>query len=323
MRRGSGTGGRGGVRGLSLVELLVALLLGVVLSFAAMQFYLQSRRNALYDEELARLQENGRYALRLLAHELGMAGYLATLPPGETVRPALSGSACFDHLLAAATPVELLDDVDRGGAGAGHVLPADCLPGRQVPGSDVLLTRRTADSPSIAEGERLRSLDSQSLYLGWTAAGGHPTLVRGTGAGAFDELWEYLPQLLFLRDYSVAPGDGIPTLCRRRPGRSANRMAPTECLVEGIENLQLEFGIDTDADGQVERFLSAGSPPALRPARLARIHLLVRSLHPVAGHVDRRAHRLGNTLLAPRGDAYLRLVLQTTVLLRNTGVLRL
>ncbi len=322
MRPVPGAGGRGGVRGLSLVELLVALLLGVVLSFAAMQFYLQSRRNALYDEELARLQENGRYALRLLVHELGMAGYLATLPPGEPVTSALAGSGCFDHLLAAKAPVELLDDVDRGGAGAGHALPADCLPGRHVPGSDVLLTRRSADSPSIAEGERRLSLDSRSLYLGW-AATSHPTLVRGAGAGAFTELWEYLPQLLFLRDYSVVPGDDIPTLCRRRPGRSANRMAPTECLVEGIENLQLEFGIDADADGQVERFLSAGSPVALRPARLARIHLLVRSLHPVAGHVDRRAHRLGNTLLAPRRDAYLRIVLQTTVLLRNSGILRL
>jgi len=323
VRHVSGAGERGGVRGLSLVELLVALLLGVVLSFAAMQFYLQSARRALYDEELARMQENGRYALRYLVRELGMAGHLATLPPGETVTSALAGSGCFDHLLAAGTPVELLDDVDRAGAGAGHTLPADCLPGRLVPGSDVLLTRRSADSASIREGERFLSLDSQALYLGWAASGSHPTLVRGSGAGAFGELWEYLPQLLFLRDHSVTPGDGIPALCRRRPGRSANRMAPTECLVEGIENLQLEFGIDADADGQVERFLSAGSPAALRPVRLARVHLLVRSLHPVAGHVERRAHRLGNILVAPRGDGYLRLVLQTTVLLRNTGVLRL
>ncbi len=61
-------------QGLSLVELLVAIAIGVVLAFGAMNLLLSSKRSYLQAEELARLQENGRHALRYLSYELTMAG---------------------------------------------------------------------------------------------------------------------------------------------------------------------------------------------------------------------------------------------------------
>ena len=75
-------------RGLSLVELLLALALGVVLSFGAMNLLLYSKRSFFEAQELARLQENGRHALRYLSHELTMAGYLATRLPGTALEVA-------------------------------------------------------------------------------------------------------------------------------------------------------------------------------------------------------------------------------------------
>jgi hypothetical protein len=96
-------------------------------------------------------------------------------------------------------------------------------------------------------------------------------------------------------------------------------MAPAQCLVEGIENLQLEFGIDDDGDAQPDRFESAPDAAELAAAVAARIYLLVRSIHPVPGHVDDRSYVLGQTRVAPPLDAHYRRLLQTTVLLRNRG----
>ncbi|MEE4146685.1 MAG: PilW family protein [Halieaceae bacterium] len=311
-------------RGLSLVELLLALALGVVLSFGAMNLLLHSKRSFVEAEELARLQENGRHALRYLSHELTMAGYLATLLPATPLESLEAGSPCFEHLMAAAAAIEHVDDVNVAGetSGGGEDLPDDCLlAGRHLPGTDLLLTRRTVSAPVLAAGVASGAVDPQAIYLHAVAGPGSARLQRGgQGVLAGDELWEYVPQVIFLRNYSIASGDGVPTLCRKRQGRSTNRMAPAQCLVEGIENLQLEFGIDDDGDGQPDRFEAGPDRLELAAAVAARIYLLVRSVHRVPGYRNDRSYTLGQTLVEPAFDAHYRRLFQTTVLLRNRGV---
>ncbi len=312
--------------GLSLVELLVTIAIGVVLSFGAMNLLLHSKRSYLQAEELARLQENGRHALRYLSYELTMAGYLASRLPGTSIGSAESGTACFDYLMVTARPLEHINDVTSTGhsGSGGQALPADCLlAGRHLAGTDLLLTRRTQSSPVVSTGEQFGSIDAQAIYLRAASAYEIPRMQRGgDGVPAQGELWEYVPQLLFLRNYSVTRGDGVPTLCRKRLGRSSNRMAPTECLIEGIENLQLEFGIDENGDQLVDRFEVAPAPAQLSTAVAVRIYLLVRSVRPVAGHIDDRSYMLGSTRVPPAHDAHYRRLMQTTVLLRNHGNFR-
>lgn len=324
--RGARWSGR--CRGLSLVELLVALAIGVVLCFGAMNLLLHSKLSYLEAEELARLQENGRHALRYITYELVMAGHLAALLPATRVPPVESGSPCFDRLMQTQRAVEHLDDVNTAGepGAGGPGLPADCLlAGRHVPGTDILLTRRSASAPAAVgavPGVEVPGVgvDADDLYLLAGPDYASYQLQRG-GAGlqARGELWEYLPQVLFLRNYSRSVGDGVPALCRKRLGRSANGMAPTECLVEGVENLQLEFGIDDDGDQLPDRYEPAPDAAQLQAAVAARIYLLLRSIHPLPGHRDERIYFLGSRQLAAAGDGHYRRLMQTTVLLRNQG----
>ena len=74
-------------RGLTLIELLVSLALGVTLSAAMVATYADSRRHQFYALEVARLQENGRHALRLVARDLAMAGFRSGIP-GAPLPPA-------------------------------------------------------------------------------------------------------------------------------------------------------------------------------------------------------------------------------------------
>ena len=54
----------------------------------------------------------------------------------------------------------------------------------------------------------------------------------------------------------------------------------------------------------------------------ARIYLLVRSVHPVAGYRNDRAYTLGSTHIEAAGDGHYRRLMQTTVVLRNRGGFR-
>lgn len=61
--------------GLSLVELLIAMALGLILTVGALQMMLSSQSLYRTTDSLSRIQESGRFALDFLAKDIRMAGY--------------------------------------------------------------------------------------------------------------------------------------------------------------------------------------------------------------------------------------------------------
>lgn len=61
-------------RGLTLVELMVALTLGLIVTLVVVNVFLSNREVYRVNEQLSRLQENARYALEVLARDLREAG---------------------------------------------------------------------------------------------------------------------------------------------------------------------------------------------------------------------------------------------------------
>ena len=311
--------------GLSLIELMIALLLGIVLTFAAVNLFLRSKISYLEDEEYGRLQENGRYALRLVGRELSMAGFLGGVFRGENVTTTLTGTTCFDYLLDTAVPFEHHNDVTVDGVGVPNepVIADTCrTTGKHQAGTDMLVSRRTADRAHVLEGtlDPDLSIDNSDIYLRKQEYNVSLTLVTGDPgqvdySGKVVDVWEYDPQILFIRNWSRQDGDAVPALCRKRlPSLT------TECLVEGVENMQLEFGIDDDGDFQADRFDPAPTSNEMESAVAARIYLLLRSVNPVTGYTNDRSFTLGSTPVPAADDSYYRRVFQTTVLLRNSKV---
>jgi len=62
-------------RGFSLVELMIAVLIGLVISIGVVQIFSATRATYQLDESLARAQENGRFALEFLSQDVHHAGY--------------------------------------------------------------------------------------------------------------------------------------------------------------------------------------------------------------------------------------------------------
>ena len=62
-------------RGFSLVELMVAMAIGLILLLALSYFFLGSRQSSLVHDDSSRMQENARNALDLMGRSIRQAGY--------------------------------------------------------------------------------------------------------------------------------------------------------------------------------------------------------------------------------------------------------
>ena len=83
-------------KGFSLVELMVAMLLGLLITGAALQLFLANQQSFALQQTLSRVQENGQLFVRFLVADLRRAGLerdgLAVLPDEKGVRFAASGT---------------------------------------------------------------------------------------------------------------------------------------------------------------------------------------------------------------------------------------
>lgn len=81
-------------KGLSLIELLIAMLLGLILMAGALQMMLSSQEIYKTTDTLSRIQENGRFALNFLAKDIRMAGYETSIEANGDVFMGGGCAAC-------------------------------------------------------------------------------------------------------------------------------------------------------------------------------------------------------------------------------------
>ncbi len=69
--------------GFTLVELMIAMVLGLIIIAAVINMYVGSSRSSAYTQGLQTMQENGRYGVSVLRRGLQLAGY----SPAERIDP--------------------------------------------------------------------------------------------------------------------------------------------------------------------------------------------------------------------------------------------
>ena len=128
--------------------------------------------------------------------------------------------------------------------------------------------------------------------------------------------WEFRPSIYYIRQFADAPGDGIPTLCRKTLAGAGPSMT-TECLATGIENLQLEYGIDTTSDGQPNVFLSNPSLAQIQDVVSARIFVLARTTEIDVRYTNSKTFSISNSPDYAPNDSFHRRVFSTSVSIQN------
>lgn len=331
-------------RGVSLVELLVAMTIGVFLVGAIGSVYIANKNTYRTSDSVARLQENARLALRIIADDLQMAGFL-----GNSTNPELidgrKGSANQLSPLAVTSPSAVLDCADRwyidmssllliGNDQAPIIGATDtsttCLNGKDLlAGTDVIGVKRAASGPipTNADGTLAAAHDEWTLIRtdpmrGALFIGGEPEPAGFEPKATTNRRW--LAHLYF-----VSTTDGQPHLRRLVLGTGPQLLDKGE-LVPGIQDIQIQLGIDTDGDGQPNRFVEPDQA-GVAPPVAARVWVLARSEtmeidHDDSGNVYEYAAKRyipgddatdNETETAADPTRYRRMLLGTTVSLRN------
>lgn len=335
--------------GFGLVELMIALTLGLLLSTSVMQVTLASQRSQQLLDAAARLQENGRFAMNFLAKDIRTAGYMGCPNLQRIPVNVIAETTPSDFNFTAAEVLKGFDNV---------VDDSDNLY-EAVAGTDVLVLQRAA-LPSVRLTGNLDPnnanihIDSNPAGLGandfvfitdcvnadlFKAAsvsannsngGSGINIVHSRGTnnnnhlskiyGSDAEVMGFQSLAYFVRDSqrSTAGGSAIYSLYvkARNFGRGAAPVAIE--LIEGVENMQLSYGVDTGGDRSVDEYQIASAVTDWSKVLSVRIELLMQSLEDkVMASSGESAQSLQFNGAAVTPDGRLRQVYSSAVAIRN------
>lgn len=312
--------GFGRQRGLTLVEIMVAMVVSMILIAGVIQIFVGTRQTYRFQDALARVQENGRFAVDHITRDARLAGY--------------SGCTTLVSVVPTIIPPLTVEYSRANYIGGIAAAPAG-NPFNAVAGTDVLTLRMLeptvarlsvnmggpgdvltipANPGNLANGEIIGVADCNGVDVFRITAvgGGTPVTLQ-----AHDDLTRaYLEGALVSRfrevSYFVRDGaSGRPSLWRRVVGDAV----PDQELLEGVEDLWVRYGIDLNNDGSPEAYVAADAVANWSRVRSLRVSLLL-------------ASNEGNITAGPQpvdfrgaavavGDNRYRQVLTTTIGLRN------
>ncbi len=272
-------------QGLSLVELMISVTLGLLLSLAVSQVMLGSRTSDNIQDALSQIQENARFAMHYMGKEIRMAGFVGC-PAIDSVDVNTIALPEADGTLDGTTLLNIDNNVEGGNA-------YDA-----IAGSDILHIKRASDefiritgafapnsaniqvednSLGLEQGDFVVVSDCQNTdvfrvtNIPAEPGEGTATLVHGAGAmnsssslstiyGGDSELFALEEMHFFVRDSGrkSAKGDAIYSLfVQQRTAGSGGAMGAVTELLEGVEDMQFQLGVDNDEDQSVDEYVTA------------------------------------------------------------------
>jgi type IV pilus assembly protein PilW len=339
-------------RGLSLVELMISLTIGLILLAGITSLIVKQSATRDELEKSSRQIENGRYATQLLRDDIQHAGFLGPYLPQSGV-PA-TADPCELTLAglqnAMTLPIQGVD-VAPGSVLTGAQVLASNTCGTYIPsanyktGTDILVVRRAntsvtpmATATANAGGLVYLQATPSSFVLGKGSDTSVFTLTSGsTATPVTAALRSYIVNIYFVSPCSVMAngatctssddnGTPIPTLKRLELGALNNTTTwSVTPLVEGIENMQIDYGIDSDSDGYPNTYTtSPANTTDWSNVMAIRVNILARNNTPSMGYTDTKTYCLsgsppftasgsstscntgGTMLFGPMNDAYKR-----------------
>jgi type IV pilus assembly protein PilW len=311
-------------KGFTIIELMIAMLLGLLLVGGVAGLFAGSRQSFRVDEQVSRMQDEARFALDELARDLRMTSYLseALVPaaidadPGLLVGtdcgPAAQANWILNFNDAVTGELNTLTSVDNATTATANAAYS-CIDADEIKvNTDIVGIKRLA-------GDDTAVVDNGATYMR-TNSTVHTLYTQPPGVALaipvpFED-WEYRPAIYFIQPFTQ-PGDGIPSLCRKVLAAGNPPNVETDCLARGIEDLQVEFGLDLNGDGDPNRYLVAPTLAELQNAVTARIYLLARTDEADLGHTDDRTYNVSNAPAYTPNDNFRRRVYSKTVAMHN------
>lgn len=320
--------------GFSLIELMVAVSISLVLLVGLIQIFISSKRSYNIQDSIARMQENGRYAVELLSSNLRSAGYIGGNADVTTINSTL-GLATPDGNCVSNNDGQWGRMIARGVFGINDALTGyNCItPTASTPqngqylNGDVLTIRYTTpvnlepDEPISKRGY------GRGYYLKSSPMDGQLQLVNSTTADidsfflaltdnpvSYNKVEAYTYYSGFQQADCNGNATPVPTLYRL--ALSTNGTPQQQEMVRGVENLQVQYGIDDNDDGSPDQYHNANTVADWSQVKSVRLWLLIRDECQSGGYQNNNTYVMGDSDL-PVDDNFRRHLYTTTVMLRN------
>jgi len=315
---------------------MVALSINSFLMLGAVTVLMHSRTTFRVMESVSRLQENARFALDALEPDIRMAGYFGLTSQANKVQGRATPQAPIPAGLSIGNDcgvnwtINVAAEVSGTNNGYGWTCPA--FRDAAHPAADTFVLRRVSEdpiAPPLNGGtlyvQSARFQDSRLFVGPWIPNGYLPTtsqthslIVNGYYVSAHSSL--------------DTPGNNVPSLRMKTlvGGARGPRIVDREVL-PGVEDFQVQFGIDTDvvgtvARGSINRYVNPDDPildllsAAFNPDATilaVRLWIRLRALRPENGFTDSKRYAYADQNLPAPNDHFRRTVVSKTIYLRN------
>jgi len=312
-------------RGFSMVELMVALVITLILLAGIGQIFLSSKKSFVIQNTLGRIQENGRYAMGVLANDLRRAGYWGgnadinsimgshgvNLAAAEECTDTTNGPSDWSRMLGRSIfgldlsgsekPSDTGNDYSCiKDAGATPYVRGDVLLVRYVQPSAVgsitkpLPCNQSAPNTTIANCYPNEYFLRSSLFRGRLFKGSDSELTDNNLVAPAVRTAELVAHAYYIgtsNSASACPADGaVPSLFRIS---LVNGVFAEEEVAYGVDNLQVKYGVDTSGDGIINRYYDGDeidstdvTKPDWENVATARVWLLLRAECPETGYTN-------------------------------------
>lgn len=360
--------------GFSLAELMIAMVIGVTLMAGVLQVAVSSKTNFVVGEELSRMQESGRFALDVMTNDIREAGYLGFAIADGSVTPTVTANPVpplpFDSgnmikgyhwdgsawtpstptnsgsLGAVVSGTDLIT-IQSGNSCGGQLISTMSQPNNPVQvhqgntcniqdGDVVVLSDHTnidvfrVHSTNAPGAAKLNITHTVASTPGCNSVACNSTNSLGSTYGTDSEILVVQSMSYFIRNGA----NGTPSLWRLN-----NNSLAAEELVEGVEDMELLYGVDQDAMGTtgygvVDRYIDADTVDVdgtgtwdWEDVVAVRLALLMKTSSDILTTAqdytflaNTNPTTIGSTAAVTPTDLAARRTLTTTIQLRNRGL---
>lgn len=328
--------------GLALVELMVSLTIGLILLGGLVSILASSQQAYRVNEALSRIQENARYAFQLLSRDIRMAGYMGCV--GGGVVPVNTLNNTSDFLWNLGQPLEGFEAISTSAWMPPLPSPAgiissplggrDIIVVRGVDGAGITVLSHPGGNPpgsadlkvTVNSGLNIGDIVLVTDCLGAAifqitnknTSAGQDNIVHNTGTGIPGNWTQALGKSfrggeivrINTRTYYIRLNPiGRPALYWKRGTSNA------EELVEGVEDMQIEYGEDLDGNRSADVYRTAGQVTSWEAVVSVRINLLMQSIED--GITTTPQTYTFNGVITTPTDRRLRQAFSTVISLRN------
>jgi len=262
--------GRSGMQGFSLIEMMLSMLIGSIILAGIFTIFANTREAQRTMDQQLTMVSDARFAIELLTYDLRHASIyggtnLATL---VQCRSEDSSGSC--------PPLEIAEDCRDGWTHdlnlpvyspstdaeiAAYAVNSGCPIASHLAGTD-LIEVRFVDTNPVADADIASNVTyirsnykSGMLFVGATL----PTF-SGDTLDSFTKNYRFNSRAYYISKYTDTEEDGIPSLRRieLQPG-DGGPVLVDQLLMSGVEDLQVQFGVDTNNDNEIDKFVNAAN----------------------------------------------------------------